>query len=106
MNHIIQTLAVFAERIDAASSRLCYLSDRLIGEQARGPAEGMNTKASDSPPIMYQIGTSLDHERDLLDRLFREINRLEEALQMNSEQLEPAPAKGYAAATRLGGGLL
>lgn len=105
MQHIIQTLDMFAERIDAASSRLCYLSDRLVGAQAIGPAETRNTK-SDIPPVMYQIGMSLDRERDLLDNLFREINRLEEALQMNFEQAEVAPAKGYAAATRLGGGLL
>lgn len=105
MQHIIQTLDVFADRLISAKHRIMNLNDRLVGPPPPTPERVTESKLG-VPPLMYHIGLALDNERELLDELFREINRLEEALQMNSEQPEPAPAKGYTSATRLGGGLL
>lgn len=105
MQHIIQTLSVFSDRLLSANARIRNLSDRLVGPQPPSPERASESKLG-SPPVMYYIERSLEENRELFDDLFREINRLEEALQMNSEQPEPNPGKGYAAATRLGGGLL
>lgn len=105
MQHIVQATDLFAERIFSATSRIKNLNDRLIGPQPEASIPDNMTKA-DTPPLMYQISNGLDNERYLLEGLFHEINRLEEALQMIPAQIGgETAAKGPSQANRIPGSL-